>query len=63
VLGPEIPLIGRIRNYYIQTLLVKVERDGTSLPKVKQAIAQVLLLFETNKANKGAFVQIDVDPY
>lgn len=63
VLGPEIPLIGRIRNYYIQTLLVKVERDGTSLSKVKQAIAQVLLLFETNKANKGAFVHIDVDPY
>jgi len=63
VLGPETPLIGRIRNYYLNTILLKVERDGTSLPKVKKALEQILLLFETNKANKGAFVQIDVDPY
>ncbi|GAA4797953.1 primosomal protein N' [Olivibacter ginsenosidimutans] len=63
VLGPEIPLISRIRNYYLHTLLLKVERDGTSLPKVKKALQDTLLLFETNKVNKGAFVQIDVDPY
>lgn len=63
ILGPEVPLIGRIRNYYIHTILIKIERDGASIPKVKKALAQMLLLFETNKANKGAFVQVDVDPY
>jgi len=63
VLGPEVPLIGRIRNYYIHTVLIKIERDGASIQKVKKALAQILVLFETNKANKGAFVQVDVDPY
>src|SRR5690606_31726259 len=37
VLGPETPLISRIRNYFINTLLIKVERDGTSIQKVKTA--------------------------
>lgn len=63
VLGPETPLISRIRNYFINTLLIKVERDGTSIQKVKTALRQLLITFESNKANKGVFVQLDVDPY
>lgn len=63
VLGPEVPLISRIRNYYINTILLKIERDGTSTNKVKHVLQQALLTFETDRANKGAFVQVDVDPY
>lgn len=64
VLGPEIPLISRIRNYYIQTIMIKIERDGRiSVPKVKEALTAIVTSFNANKANKGAYVQLDVDPY
>jgi len=64
VLGPEVPLVSRIRNYYIHTILLKIERDGTvSIQKVKAALRQLLTVFDTDQANKGTFVQIDVDPY
>ncbi|MBC7912936.1 MAG: primosomal protein N' [Pyrinomonadaceae bacterium] len=63
VLGPEDPLIGRIRNYYIKTVYLKIERNGISIARVKEFLGQVLLNFETNKLNKGGFVQVDVDPY
>lgn len=63
VLGPEEPLVSRIRNYYIKTIYVKIERNGISIAKVKDFIQSALSNMETNKLNKGAFVQVDVDPY
>lgn len=63
VLGPEEPMVSRIRNYYIKTIYIKVERNGISIAKVKSFLADVLSAMETNKLNKGAFVQVDVDPY
>lgn len=62
ILGPEDPMVGRIRNYYIKTIYIKIERNGISLARVKEFVRQVLLNFEANKLNKGGFVQIDVDP-
>lgn len=63
VFGPEMPLVGRVRNYYIFGILLKIERTGISIVKVKEQITAALQRFETNKANKGVRVQIDVDPY
>ncbi len=63
ILGPEFPLIGRIRNYFIKTILIKIERDGISGQKVKQVLKEVLIHFEADKLNKGSIIQIDVDPY
>jgi primosomal protein N' (replication factor Y) len=63
ILGPQSPLVGRIRNYYIQTILIKVEKDGISIQKVKEMLKQTLSAFEAEPANKGIYIQIDVDPY
>ena len=63
VFGPEVPLVGRVRNYYIFGILLKIERTGISIAKVKEQLTAALLRFETNKANKGVRVQVDVDPY
>jgi primosomal protein N' (replication factor Y) (superfamily II helicase) len=63
VLGPEDPLVNRIRNYYIKTVYIKIEKNGISATRVKEFIATVLANVETNKANKGTLVQVDVDPY
>ena len=63
ILGPETPLVGRIRTYYIKTILVKVEKEGVSINKIKNALASMLRAFGNDPANKGVFIQIDVDPY
>ena len=63
ILGPEAPLIGRIRNYYIQTILIKIEKEGVSVQKIKDALSDILTTFDADPANKGVYVQTDVDPY
>lgn len=63
VLGPEPPLVGRIRNYFIQTILIKIEKEGVSVTKVKEALREILKSFDADPANKGVYVQTDVDPY
>ncbi|HEY8927880.1 MAG TPA: primosomal protein N' [Mucilaginibacter sp.] len=63
VIGPESPLVSRIRNYYIKTIMLKFEKDGVSINKVKAIIRDVITQFQTTKLSKGSIVQPDVDPY
>jgi primosomal protein N' (replication factor Y) len=63
VLGPETPLVSRIRNYYIKSIMLKFEKDGVSINKVKATIRDVITQFQTTKLSKGSVVQPDVDPY
>jgi len=63
ILGPEDPLVGRIRNFYIKTIYIKIERNSISISKVKEFLKDLLIKFEADKLNKGSFVQVDVDPY
>lgn len=63
VIGPESPLISRIRNYYIKSIMLKFEKDGISINKVKAAIRDIITQFQTTKLSKGSIIQPDVDPY
>lgn len=63
VLGPEPPLVGRVRNYFIQTINLKIERGNVSIAKVKELIRHALLQFVMDKNNRSVRVSIDVDPY
>jgi len=63
VIGPESPLISRIRNYYIKSIMLKFEKDGISINKVKATIREVITQFQTTKLSKGSIIQPDVDPY
>lgn len=63
VLGPEPPLVSRIRNYFIQTITLKIERNSVSIVKVKELIRSSIQQFEMDKHNKGIRLSIDVDPY
>jgi primosomal protein N' (replication factor Y) len=63
VVGPETPLIGRIRNYFIQSIMLKFDKSTISLNKVKATIRDVILQYQTTKLSKGSIVQPDVDPY
>lgn len=63
VLGPEPPLISRIRNHFIQTITLKIERNNVSIGRVKELINQVITQFGMEKQYKGVRITIDVDPY
>ncbi|RZA03477.1 MAG: primosomal protein N' [Sphingobacteriaceae bacterium] len=63
VIGPEAPLISRIRNYYIKSIMLKFEKDGISINKVKATIRDTITQFQTTKLSKGSIIQPDVDPY
>ncbi len=63
ILGPEPPMVSRIRNYYIQTVLIKVEKEGVSVNKIKEALHNILVNFDADPSNKGVYINVDVDPY
>ncbi|MNS89870.1 Primosomal protein N' [compost metagenome] len=63
ILGPEIPLISRIRNYYIKTIMIKIEKENVSIGKVKQVVQAAIDHFYTQKENRNSLIKIDVDPY
>lgn len=61
VLGPEFAPIPRIRNRYIQQLVVKLDK-GKELAVNKRVILNRIEDFRSNKSNRGVQLSIDVDP-
>jgi primosomal protein N' (replication factor Y) len=60
ILGPEKPLIERIRNLYAQEILIKLEK-GISLSKFKNSLRQDVEEAQSWKSFKGVQLVIDVD--
>lgn len=60
VLGPEFPIVARVRNLYQKTILLKVEREA-SVVQAKKIIAEVFVHFKSGEY-KSVRVQLDVDP-
>lgn len=61
VLGPEVPPIGRVRNFYLMNIRLKFERDA-SPSKVKKIINDKIDAFLTDHDFRSIRVDIDVDP-
>ncbi len=61
VLGPEYPLISRIKNLYIKNVLIKLERDE-KLKDQKENILKTIDRFKGESSYKSVRVIIDVDP-
>jgi len=62
VLGPEAPLIERIRNQYQQQILIKIPQDF-DLKKSKSYVLRVQKSFVSVAAFRSIKIQIDVDAY
>ena len=43
--------------------MLKFEKDGISINRVKTVIRDIITQFQTTKLSKGSIVQPDVDPY
>ncbi len=61
VLGPEYPIVSRIKNLYIKNILLKIERD-VSLKNAKKELITILDQFKKPTLSKGVYIIIDVDP-
>jgi primosomal protein N' (replication factor Y) len=62
VLGPEQPLVSRVRNYYIKQVIIKSDKT-TSIVKVKSLLKEVITEFQADKEFRSVTIQVDVDPY
>lgn len=62
ILGPEQPLIARIRNYYIRQIIIKIEKN-VAVQQVKSILKDTIRNFNAQKDFKSVITQIDVDPY
>ena len=61
ILGPEVPVIGRIRNQYLTHVLIKFERE-LSAKAIKQTIYRAENRFRGIKEFSTVRMVIDVDP-
>ena len=61
LLGPEYPIVSRVKNLYIKQMLIKFNRDHNA-QQVKDIIMKQIKLFQLNPDYKSVIVQIDVDP-
>lgn len=61
VLGPEYPMVSRIKNLYIKHILLKTEKTN-ALTKAKLELKEILDQFNKNRKFTGVTIIIDVDP-
>ena len=61
ILGPNIPLVPRIKNQYHRTILIKIEKS-ISISEVKNTIRGVFSKFFSVRENQSIRVIPDVDP-
>ena len=61
LLGPEYPVVSRVKNLYIKQMLVKFRREHNA-QQIKNLIAEQIRLFQQNVDYKSVQIQIDVDP-
>jgi primosomal protein N' (replication factor Y) (superfamily II helicase) len=62
VLGPEEPAVGRIRNEYIRSIMIKITPGG-QLEVTKKTIRKILDSFESVAQYRAIKVTINVDVY
>jgi len=62
VLGPEAAMIEKIRNQYLQNIMIKLERDKINLKAVKELIKEQMQGLTSNKKYKLLQIVPNVDP-
>lgn len=61
VLGPDTPAVGRVQQFYIRKLILKVEKD-ISPAEVRLRLRSLLAYLMAKPAYKSAQIYFDVDP-
>jgi len=62
VMGPAEPVIAKVRNEYLQTILLKIPRNSGQLPVIKEKLLEFDDLLHADKAFRNIKITFDVDP-
>lgn len=63
VIGPAVPQVGRVRNYYLLDLLIKLERNPKHIHLAKSVIRKAGHQLTLERGFSNVRVSVDVDPY
>jgi len=61
ILGPEYPLVSRVRNRYLKKILLKIEKKS-DITYAKKLLSQAINVFSETSNYRSIRVVIDVDP-
>jgi primosomal protein N' (replication factor Y) len=62
IMGPGEPMVSRVRNEYLMTILVKIPRNQGKLPEIKATLASLAEKLLEEKSFRKVRVVFDVDP-
>jgi primosomal protein N' (replication factor Y) len=62
VLGPQQPIVGRISNYYLLNILLKIEKKS-SFERARTLLADIIREASNSDVMSGVRILPDVDPY
>lgn len=62
LMGPNPPGVARVRNYFIQQMLVRLDKTRDNITRLKEFMWEQSVALVTNSNFKGALVDFDVDP-
>ncbi len=61
LLGPEFPMVARIKGLYLKTFLLKIERE-IAPSGIKEKLSEIITELKLKKEFKSVIVSVDVDP-
>lgn len=61
IVGPAEPVVGRIRNQFLNELLLKLPRDGKTIQQCKKDLLEQVAILHQNKSFRSVTVVADVD--
>ena len=61
LVGPAAPLVGRVRNYYLQEMLVKLPRDTKVIAQTKHMLKEHFVKLLAEKQFRSVIIVPDVD--
>ncbi|MEO5569756.1 MAG: primosomal protein N' [Bacteroidia bacterium] len=61
LLGPVTPVVSKVKNYFLRTMMLKIERD-LSVIKIKKMLGTAMDHFKKEPENRSLVIQVDVDP-
>ncbi len=62
VLGPSVPSVGRVRNYFLLDILVKMEMNSSIWAAAKNTIREATRVMQRGEGFSTVRVNVDVDP-
>ncbi|HQQ98303.1 MAG TPA: primosomal protein N' [Cyclobacteriaceae bacterium] len=62
VMGPAEPMISKIRNEYLATILLKIPRQSKQLQAIKDYLRSLMDYIQGDKAMRNTKIVFDVDP-